>query len=114
MNDPQTRIPKEIVPEVFALAARLQVQLQQTYSLAELTQIGAEANIPPEFIQEAIQQIQVKQIQAHERQQKLKVGLISAGVGIALWGLWVGKMPIAQGHCTSMMSRMGNQNSQSR
>lgn len=113
MKDSETRIPKEIVPEVFALAARLQVQLQQSYSLAELTQIGAEANIPPEFIQEAIQQIQTKQTQAHEWQQKLKVGLISAGVGIALWGLWVGK-PLAQGHCTSMMSRIGNQNSQSR
>jgi len=51
MNDPQTRIPKEIVPEVFALAARLQAQKQQSYSLAELTQIAAEADIPPEFIQ---------------------------------------------------------------
>lgn len=98
----------------FALAARLQAQKQQSYSLTELTQIGAEANIPPEFIQKAIQQIQAKQAQAHERQQKLKVGLISAGVGSALWGLWAGKMPLAQGHCTSMMSKLGEQNSQSR
>ncbi len=97
MKEPQTRIPKEIVPEVFALAARLQAQKQQSYSLAELTQIAVEANIAPEFIQEAIQQIQVKQIQAHKRQQKLKVGLISAGVGIALWGLWAGKMPLGRG-----------------
>lgn len=105
MNDSETRIPKEIVPEVFALAARLQSAQQQSYSLAELTQIGSEANIPPEFIQRAIQQIQAKQTQDRERQQKLKVGLITAAVVIASWGFWTEKLPLAQGHCASILEQ---------
>jgi hypothetical protein len=44
------QIPQEYTSEIFALAAKLQVQHEQNYSIAELVQIGAEANISPEFI----------------------------------------------------------------
>jgi hypothetical protein len=50
------------------------------------------------------------------RQQKLKLSLIGTGVAVALWSFWVGKAPLAQGHCASMMSStqesIGAQNNQ--
>ena len=90
MNNSNSHIPKEIAPEVFALASRLHNQNNQNYSLAELMQAGAEAQIPPELIQQALQQIQQAQIQARERQQKLKLVLISSmtGAALALSGFW--------------------------
>jgi len=97
MNNSNSHIPKEIAPEVFALASRLHNQKNQNYSLAELMQAGAEAQIPPELIQQALQQIQQAQqqiqqaqIQAGERQQKLKLVLISSltGAALALGGFW--------------------------
>lgn len=90
MNDSNPRISKEIVPDVFAIASHLHAQKNQDYSLAELTQAGAEAQIPPELIRQALEQIEQAQIQTRERQQKLKVILISGSVGaaLALGGLW--------------------------
>ena len=90
MKDSDPRISKQIVPDVFAIASHLHAQKNQDYSLAELTQAGAEAQIPPELIQQALQQIEQAQIQTRERQQKLKVILISgsAGAALALGGLW--------------------------
>lgn len=86
MNDSKPQISSEQLPEVFALVARLQEQ-QEHYSLSELTQIVAEAKIQPEFIHQAVQQIQstqVKQSQTRRWQQSLKVGLISFGVVLGL------------------------------
>lgn len=117
MNDSEPRIPKEMVPEVLALASRLHAKQDQSYSLSELMQAGAEAKIPPEFIQQAVQQIQAGQSQTHKQQHTLKVGLISAGVVVALWGFLAGRVPLAHGHCASMMSSIqettGAQTSQS-
>lgn len=91
MNNSETRISKEIAPEVFALAAQLYAQENQDYSLSELMQAGAEVQIPPELIQQAFEQIQAKQIQAHEQQQKRKLVLTSsiAGAAIALGSLGI-------------------------
>ena len=90
MNNSKIRIPKEIAPDVFALAAQLYAQENQDYSLEEIMQAGAEVQIPPEVIQQAIQQIQAKQIRASDRQRKLKLILTSGGIGaaIALFGFW--------------------------
>jgi LemA protein len=116
MNEPEPRIPTEKVSEVLALASRLQAEHSQDYSLSELMQAGAEANISPDFIQQAVEQIQTKPSLAQQRQQKLKVGLIGAGVAVALWSFWVGKVPLAQGHCaptiSSMQESTGTQNTQ--
>lgn len=60
MNKPEPRIPVDKISEVIALASRLQVEHRQGYSLPELIQAGKEANISPEFIQQAVEQIQTK------------------------------------------------------
>lgn len=116
MNEPEPRIPADKISEVLALASCIQVEQSQGYSLSELMQAGAEANISPEFIQQAVEQIQTKPSLAQQRQQQLKVGLIGAGVAVALWSFWAGKVPLAQGHCASTISSMqgmtGTQNSQ--
>lgn len=54
MDNVEPQIPEEIAPEVFAQASRLYAQTNRDcsdYSLAELMQAGAEAQIPPEFVQ---------------------------------------------------------------
>ncbi|MEH2153693.1 hypothetical protein [Nostoc sp.] len=90
MNNSKVRIPKEIAPDVFALAAQLYAQENQDYSLEEIMQAGAEVQIPPEMIQQAIQQIQAKQIRERDRQRRLKLILTSGGIGaaIALFSFW--------------------------
>lgn len=60
MSKPQRRIPQEDTSEIFALAAELQAQHEQSYDLTELKTIGAEAHISPEFIDRAVKQIQEK------------------------------------------------------
>ena len=60
MNKPQQRIPQEHTSEIFALAAELQAKHEQSYSVAELQQIGAEAHISPEFVEQAVKQIQLR------------------------------------------------------
>ncbi len=57
-NASEPRISADLVPEVLALAARLQAQQQNTYSLEELVEAGTEASIAPEHIRQAAQQIQ--------------------------------------------------------
>lgn len=67
MNQSERRISQKMASEVFALAAELQAQHEQTYSLAELMEIGSEAHISPEFIKQALRQIQERNIQAQKR-----------------------------------------------
>lgn len=66
MSHQEPQIPETMAPEVFAVAARLYAEKNQSYYPAELMQAGAEAKIPPEFIQQAIAQVQSQQIQAHQ------------------------------------------------
>ncbi|MEG4574461.1 hypothetical protein QUA56_17460 [Microcoleus sp. N3A4] len=84
MNKSEPRISQEIAPDVFALAAELYAKENQCYSLSELMQAGAEVQIPPELIQQALQQLKAKQIQAEERKKKLKLILTSGIGGVAL------------------------------
>jgi len=77
-----------MAPEVFALASRLYAQQSQEYSLEELIQAGAEAQIPPELIRQAAQEIRAQKIKARERQQKLKVLAIGVGAVVVTWGIW--------------------------
>jgi len=72
MNHLDPRIPEEMVPDVFGLAARLYAEKNKGYSPAELMQAGVEAKIPPELIQQAIAQLQSQQIQSKQSQQLYK------------------------------------------
>lgn len=60
MNRPEDRIPQDKTQEVFTLAAQLYAQHSQSYSVQELMAAGSEVNIPPEFVQQAIAQIQLQ------------------------------------------------------
>ncbi|MGQ4648618.1 pentapeptide repeat-containing protein [Lyngbya aestuarii] len=99
MNPPENhRIPEDKVQEVFTLAAQLYAEHDQSYSVKELMDAGTEAKIPPEFMQQALEQIQLQQNQqtAPSSQSKksqaylkgLAVGLPALlAVGLAGWFL---------------------------
>lgn len=94
-NSTESRIPEEIAPEVFALASRYYAEYCQSFSASELVKAGAEVDIPAEFIQKAIQDIEAQRSQQRDRQQRLQQqrrwGIaIAAGVFsvMALWGVW--------------------------
>lgn len=84
MNNFNDRISRETAADVFALAAQLQTQRYQDYSSAELMQAGAEADISPEILQEALKLMQAKQIQDQTRRQKLRLMFTSGAVGAAI------------------------------
>ena len=84
----EPKIPEELTPEVFAVASRLYDQASQEYSLAELEQAGLEAQIPPEFIQKAVREIQIQEIKTRKQRQKLKIFSISLGVALSFWSIW--------------------------
>lgn len=67
MSKPNHLISQETVSEIFALAAELQAQQEQTYSIAELIEIGAEAHIAPEYIKQAFVQIQARNMSVAKR-----------------------------------------------
>jgi hypothetical protein len=91
INPSDLRIPADLAPEVLALAARLQAEQQSSYSLEELVDAGAEANIGPEYIRQAAQQIQSQQIQATLRPARFswlaKGGAMAAAVVVVLFGM---------------------------
>lgn len=88
MNRPEDRIPEEKTQEVFALAAQLYAQHNQSYSVQELMDAGAEAKIPPEFIQQAVEQIQLQRVSTQQPvpayQEKRKPYLIGLAIGLPL------------------------------
>lgn len=95
MNNPEVRIPEDIAPEVLALASRYYARSTQSYSLSELMQAGAEVQIPAEFIEQAIREIQAQQVQKLELQKRsrhMRQILLKIGAGVvavsALWSIW--------------------------
>ena len=99
MNKPQSRIPQEHTDEIFALAAKLQAKHEQSYSLAELKKIGAEAHISPEFIEQATKRIQRRK----QRESRLDVILESLSNVIAvmmLLSFFTGFIGLPNGHCS--------------
>lgn len=98
MNKPQPRISQEHTDEIFALAAELQAKHEQSYDLAELKKIGAEAHISPEFIEQATKQIQRKK----QRESRLETILESLSNVIAvmmLLSFFTGFIGSLNGHC---------------
>lgn len=79
-----SRISPDLAPEVLALAARLQAQQQDSYTLDELVEAGAEAHIPPEYIHQAVQQLQNQHSQTRRLPFSVKDGVIAAAFIIPL------------------------------
>ncbi|HEY9878488.1 MAG TPA: LemA family protein [Leptolyngbyaceae cyanobacterium] len=90
------RIPEDKALEVFELAARLYARQNQNCSIEALLKAGSVADIPPEYIQKALSQLQAREeaVQARKRrreeyQQWLQIGSIAA-VGVVLgWGVLI-------------------------
>jgi len=87
MSNLEPKIPEELTLEVFALASRLYSQASQKYSLAELERAGLEAQIPPEFIRQAVREIYKRKIQAQKRQLTAIAALLGLGLAICLWSV---------------------------
>lgn len=86
------RIPEQLAPEVFELASRLYAEQKQSYSTEDLVAAGSEVQIPPEYIQEALRQVQerqrqaqAQQAQAQARRRQLQLAAIGVGVLVAGW-----------------------------
>jgi LemA protein len=95
MNNPEVRIPEDIATEVLTLASRYYANQTQSYSVSELVQAGSEVQIPAEFIEQAIREIQAQREQQQEQQKrayKQRQMLLKIGAGIvavsALWSIW--------------------------
>lgn len=69
MNHSETRIQEELPQEVRSLAAQLYAQKIQSSSPQDRMQATAETGIPPEFVQQAIAQIEAGQIQDRQPEQ---------------------------------------------
>ena len=82
------RIPQDTASEVFTLASQYYAQRNQSYSVSDMVEAGAEVHIPPELIQQAIREIQARQKRARQQRQmlfKVSTGILAA---IALWSGW--------------------------
>lgn len=95
MNNQEKRIPEEIAPEVLELASRYYANHTQSYSASELVAAAEEVDIPAEFIQQAIRDVQTRHKQQLEEQNHLKhlrQRLLFFGAGIvtalAIWTSW--------------------------
>lgn len=119
MDNQARKVPEEQVPEVLALAARLQAQQKQSYSLEELVQAGAEANIAPEFIQQAVQQLESQPPPSPKPAQPLK-GIaqdfrrriaVAASIVLVPLVLWAAAGSMAGG-CHSRISSVERPSSQ--
>lgn len=89
-----TNIPKSQAAEVFASASRFVNQESENYSVEELIQAGAEAQIPPEAIERAVKDLQAKKRQQKlkqiQRQQLVKQGLVIGASTIIVFMIWLG------------------------
>jgi LemA protein len=90
------KISDKIASEVFELAAKLYAEQQSSYSYDQLIQAGQEAQIPPEIMQAALQQVNArhlelkqKQIQNQRRVQNIRLGLFAALSITLIWIIWL-------------------------
>ena len=82
------RIPEDIASQVLTLASQYYAEEVQSYSITNIVEAGAEVHIPPELIQQAIQEIQARQKRSKQQRQllfKVGAGMLTA---IALWSGW--------------------------
>lgn len=83
MNDSDTQIPEDMLPEVLALAARLYSEQKQGCSIAG--EVGADGEIPPALIRQAFREIQAQRFTARKRPKKLQLWQKKLA-GILGWG----------------------------
>ncbi|AFY81782.1 LemA family protein [Oscillatoria acuminata] len=95
MKDSNFQIPEDMAQEVLELASRYYSGSQNSYSLAELQQAGSDVQIPPEFVEKAIQEVREKrrieaqeEQAAQERQNTIKKVATGVAVAVALWGIF--------------------------
>ncbi|MBH8554928.1 LemA family protein [Nostocaceae cyanobacterium CENA357] len=89
MSNQYKTIPEDIVPQVLKLASRYYANHTQSYSASKLVAAGKEVDIPSEFIQQAIWDVQAQYKQQRQQQQRLahlrqRLLIIAAGVVAAL------------------------------
>jgi hypothetical protein len=101
MSKPNHLISPEKIAEIFALAAELQAQQEQTYSIAELIEIGAEAHIAPEYIKQAFVQIQARKMSA-AKQRITWTNLGRMGAVIVLLSLLTSLVSLLNGQSFSV------------
>ncbi len=94
MDKNHSKIPDDLAPEILEIASRYYSESQNSYSLAELQDAGAEVQIPPEFIEKALKDVQVKKQQQRQQQEQAQerrktAQWIAAGVAIivSIWGI---------------------------
>lgn len=78
----QPKITAEKIPEIFDRAARLYAEKNQSYSVDEIIQVGLEARIPPEYIQQAIAQVQSQQTYKYTPHKWLQFNNLRSAIGI--------------------------------
>lgn len=91
MNHPNSRIPDEMVPEIFKEATQLQAKTNQGMSMAELEQVCSEAGIPPTLVKQAVREVKDRHLRQRVRRersraqikQKAKI-ILSAGTRILI------------------------------
>ncbi len=95
MSNQEIRIPEDIASEVLDLASRYYAEQEKSYSDSELVEAATEAGIPPQFIEQAIKDVQAQHQQKLEQQKqvikhrqmllKISAAFLAA---IALWNVW--------------------------
>ena len=95
MSNSEVRIPEDIATEVLTLASRYYADSTQSYSMSELVQAGSEVQIPAEFIEQAIREIQAQREQRQQQQKRtslIRQRLLKIGAGIVavstIWSIW--------------------------
>lgn len=95
MKDSNSQIPEDMAQEVLELASRYYSGSQNSYSLEQLQQAGSDVQIPPEFVEKAIQEVREKrrieakaQQAAEERQKTIQKVAAGVAAAIALWGIF--------------------------
>lgn len=94
MNESNSRIPEEIADDVFRVASELYAKTQNSFSVSDLQTAGQEVNIPPELINQAIEQVKEQRRLEEEKRLQAKhtkrtLSFVGAGLATvaALWGI---------------------------
>lgn len=89
-----TDIPKNHAAEVFKRASWLAERESQNYTVEELIEAGAEAQIPPEAVRQAVKDLQIKQrqqkLKQKQRREIIKQGLAIVATTTVVLMIWLG------------------------
>lgn len=94
MNDNNSRIPEDMADEVLRVASELYAKSLNSFSASDLQVAGQEVSIPPEIINQAIEQVkEQRRLEAIQREQaratQKTLSLVGAGLAAisVLWGI---------------------------